>query len=503
MIDKRIIRWILFPVSLLLLIAATALFFHRECNLCMGVTVLSDTEKFQSMDYVYADFSRSLLFHGEPAAIDVENSTVYISQDIQEDTIFWQLDGALTLDNAKYQMYFLPDSYFQDLTAAAEQGHLFELIITDEENSYMQYHVVLTTLPVIRMNGEVSYINEDNKSVLDGEICVWEPNNPDLGKYTTTTSRLEWHVRGRTTENSMKKSWKLSLKTKKGENQNISLLGLGEDDDWILNAMYKDDTKVKEKLIMDIWNDMAAQTDWNPTMSTGEYLEVVINGEYCGLYLLQRRLDTKYLEMEEDDLLIKVTQLDTEPYEIVSSAIGYDEVQDLIEGLWAGNDGATIDLNNFIDINVFIQYGALRDNYTHNVYYLMEHEADGYNLFIDLWDTDLAFGIIWTPEAKDFVYDYEDSMETVRRRYEYEIVQASCPDLDERVAARWQELRSGVLSPDNVLGKLAQIENELTASGAFVRNRARWGTFYGESDTWESLSRFIAERTLWLDSYYA
>ena len=74
---------------------------------------------------------------------------------------------------------------------------------------------------------------------------------------------------------------------------------MGADDDWILNSLTMDDTRIREKLFMDLWNLNVEKTDYNFKMSTGEFVEVVMNGKYYGLCLLQRRLDAKYLELEK------------------------------------------------------------------------------------------------------------------------------------------------------------------------------------------------------------
>ena len=106
----------------------------------------------------------------------------------------------------------------------------------------------------------------------------------------------------------------------------MSLVGLGADDDWILNPMNLDDTKLKETLFMDLWNQRAEQVNWNENMSAGEYVEVVINQEYWGLFQLQRRIDGKFLSLGSQDILLKSgVKLNTDTvelaYEIVHTGL--------------------------------------------------------------------------------------------------------------------------------------------------------------------------------------
>ena len=69
--------------------------------------------------------------------------------------------------------------------------------------------------------------------------------------------------------------------------------------------MALDDFKVKEQFAMKLWNRLAEQSPWDYPMSSGAYCEVVLNGHYQGLYLLQRRVDRKYLGLSDGQILLK------------------------------------------------------------------------------------------------------------------------------------------------------------------------------------------------------
>ena len=98
----------------------------------------------------------------------------------------------------------------------------------------------------------------------------------------------------------------MNLRDEDFQKSNVDLLGLGSDDDYILNPMSMDDTFVKEKLIQELWSQLMKQADYNYQMTKGEYVELFINGAYQGLYLLQRRIDAKYLNLNRNqDILLK------------------------------------------------------------------------------------------------------------------------------------------------------------------------------------------------------
>lgn len=74
-------------------------------------------------------------------------------------------------------------------------------------------------------------------------------------------------------------------------------MGIRNDDDWILNSLYADNTRLRDKLCMDLWQETGAYD--NPYGKNfgmqGEYVEVLINDSYTGLYLLTHPIDRKQL----------------------------------------------------------------------------------------------------------------------------------------------------------------------------------------------------------------
>lgn len=469
---------------------------------CLEVRVLTDENQITCREQTSKDLSGYFYFKNEPAAVDRESRTIYISQNISDSTRFQDLEGNLTLAYKDFRLYFAPDPCFDDLKAAMAENHRFRLLAADPEGNYAEYAVVFTSLPVLRMDVQTRDQNENN---LFGNICLWAPDDPDQLRYSVKTSSAEWHVRGATSAKRPKKPYKLTLKTSKQENRALSLLGLGKDDDWILNAMYQDDTDLKEPMFINLWNEMASDTSYNYPMSSGEYVEVVIDQEYQGVYLLQRRIDKKYLSSSESILFKgkssnnKLDRVD-ENYEIISSSFNEADTYALLYRIWEGNC-TFYDIANFIDINLFLHFASAKDNTLYkNIFYIFAPTSSGYAVTLIPWDTDMSFGTIWTT---DFAYDYEESLHSIPRRMEYDAMLELHPDLNERMAARWQELRETVLSEENILSHLTRLETQLAESGVPVRESQKWGEFYGGSDTVENLYRFIREKLPLMDEFYA
>ena len=364
----KVRKIVLFLAVVLLLGATIAFSYHRDHITCMGVEILTETDLERFTEYSHRDVAKDLIFNGEPAAVDVESCTIYIPQDLTESSTPQNLPGQLRLDIARYQIYFAPDEYFQDLPAAAEDGHRFRLYVTNGSRKYMTYDVIFTTLPVMRIDGEFLREKDSWRDYMFGPLCVWHPADPDLGRYSIKTSYAEWSIRGGWSVVMDKHSWRISLKNENRGQSELALVGQGEDDDWILNPMSLDDTLVKEKLAMHMWNKLAETSEWNQKMSMGEYIEVVINGSYEGVYLLQRRVEKSYLDLTDDDILLKgIAFYDgnnqpSDALEIIYSPWDDTDTYEFAYDAWTCNNVENMSLGNFIDFQLFIQFLNAQDN---------------------------------------------------------------------------------------------------------------------------------------------
>ena len=509
MYDTRKRRMAVFLFFLLTFGAALLYFELTEEKTCMGVPILSEEEQADLGEYVYYDASHDLQYNGHRAAIDWSTSTVYIAQDIRRGSEEDDLFGTLRVTSPSLRMSFAPDEAFKDLKAAVERGHIFKLNIAHGSDKYMQYDLVFTTLPVLRLEGEVIGKNEKGKDICMGDMCLWNPMDPEVNSYSVKTSQAQWHVRGGWSATLLKTPFKLDLKKKTGIDQNLSLAGLGADDDWILNPMNLDDTKLKEKLFGTVWNQRADQVDWNEKMSTGVYVEVVINQEYWGLYQLQRRIDDKFLNLDATEILLKgsgnqnAATVQT-AYEIVSSNLTQEQTYELMQGSFDGTDVSSLDADNFLDVNLFMQWASAADNYSYkNMFYLLRENGSGYRMHMLPWDTDMSWGTLWDDENGGFIYDFELSRQRITLRREYEWMKAAHPNLDQQMALRWFELRESLLNMENMTAVLEREQAILDASGARERDTDRWGLYYGGEDSPENLYKSMEARLEWVDAYYS
>lgn len=500
--------WRIALLTAMVLAVSVTVFFvcRKETKTCMGVSILSDQQVAEYSDYIQQDFSNMFFHNGEMAAVDTNSFAIYISQNISSSTRYNQLVGALKFANPNYRLYFAPDEYFEKLDAAVQESHPFKLIVTKGGSEFMEYYVVFTNLPLVRMTGAVSYVNEESREVYSGDICVWTPVDPQTDSYTVKTSHSEWHVRGDSQKAMQKKPYKLALKNKKGANNNLDLLGLGSDDDWILNSMSLEDLNFRDKLVMDIWNEMCAGTPYNYKMDTGEYVEVINNGVYSGLYLLQRRIDEKYLGTGAEDVLLKGRKEFADPdnplyYTVVGDLTKQPAATAIMAEYDLGNNIDKLVLDNWIDVNLFVNWGYMGDNVRrHNIYYVLEDMEEDLRIKLILWDTDMTFGLDWGNNR--YVYNVWIMDHIQLNRPEYEKLKEIYPDLDKKLSERWRQLRKDVLSNENIFEYVSQYQQFFAKSGALARDKAKWGEYHEGKDNITAFNEFIEKRMVFLDGIY-
>ena len=108
--------------------------------------------------------------------------------------------------------------------------------------------------------------------------------------------RIGIELRGFTSQqDDPKKPYSLETRKASGDNRNVSLLGMPEDDDWVLIASYRDESLLRNLVAYSTarWADRyAART---------RLVEVYVNGSYEGVYLLAEDLKLHENRIVVDD----------------------------------------------------------------------------------------------------------------------------------------------------------------------------------------------------------
>lgn len=505
MASKTIGKIILLLCAIAAFAAVLGFGIYQERSNCMGIGLIREKDAVASKQAGNFDLEH-LTFNGQKVAYDKNSNTVYISQSPDKLQSYYTLEGQLQWNDPKSEIWFIKDKNLMKLENAVENNDPLRLYISNGKHSQI-VKVVITTLPVIRIDGEVDHKNEDDRYVYAGNLCMWTGKDPATGISSVKTSNLEWHVRGHTTSTKPKKPWKLSLKDENGENRNLEFLGMGSDDDWILNCLTMDDTKIKEKLFMDYWNTLAAKEDHMFKMSTGEYVEVVINEQYLGLFLMQRRIDAKYLELDDEDVLLKVVNYGLtkaeEAYEFITPPVNEKKIYATMQKVLDQKDSSMYNLDNMIDTNLMLQATSSIDNQgLKNMFHVLIPKGNAYEHYFVPWDTDQSLGVVWSHTKKDFDHNFLQSKQERVQRKETVAMAKLHPDYYQMEAVRWFELRQWLLVEEDMIRYVDETYGVLDNSGAFERDNKRWGIRYEDKDTISTLKRFIRARLEYLDEYY-
>ena len=165
----------------------------------------------------------------------------------------------------------------------------YKVIIYNDKN-YYETKIRLTNLPLISITTDSEITDNETNSVFK----YINPSN--LDKEMTYNSKI--NIRGATTRWYDKKSYKVKFfdeEYDKEKNVNISNFYYGSS--FILDAMYRDNSKIRNVLGTKIWNDLS--DDFTNADMYSEYVEVFINGKYIGLYAFAEPVNRKNLNLNK------------------------------------------------------------------------------------------------------------------------------------------------------------------------------------------------------------
>jgi CotH kinase protein len=103
-------------------------------------------------------------------------------------------------------------------------------------------------------------------------------------------------TRGHSSQMFPKKQYALELRDREGDGRDVGLLGLPADDDWVLSASYSDKTLMRNALAY-----RTARTVFGRYAPHTRYVEVMLNGDYLGLYVLTQQIELGEGRVEADE----------------------------------------------------------------------------------------------------------------------------------------------------------------------------------------------------------
>lgn len=454
-----------------------------------------------------------LLFAGEELPLDRATGTFYLPVDMEEAS--WE-SGIFHSLSSGVQIWLLDNPLEDNKQEAVQSGKSYRLLAVGKE-TYREYAVVFTGLPILTLDTELGA--EIRYEEIYGTMRFYEA---DSKTDWVTKSVMSAHIRGGSSRLNPKKSYKMTLykenQTGSGSlRQNkLSFLGMRKDDEWLLYAMYSEDTKVRDKLSLDIWNvsgalEIDSEGFYGYHM---EYIEVFQNGEYYGIYGLMEPVDYKQLDLAKENEAQPVeylykqkdpgvfelkgswTEQTEEDFEVLNTYLAYLEADDEV---FAEVMPELIDVDNALDVWLYLQAVLGMDNIERNIFYPAVWEDSQYRLRFMPWDMDYTWGNVHDFDAGNRTRFSEEIL-TMRIAWKLgdRLILLDVEGAREKVKARWEELRQTVYSDEWLTEHIDSYMHQVVDSGAFERDGVRWVSS-GHNGDYESLKKLVCGRMEFLD----
>jgi hypothetical protein len=371
--------------------------------------------------------------------------------------------------------------------------------------------------------------------------------------YNNYNGKIAIEIRGSTSQQYPKKSYGFETQDLLGVKLNVPLLGLPTENDWILYGPYPDKTLLRDVLTYDL------SQKFGHYASNWRYCELMIDGQYLGVYILLERIkrDNNRVDiarLDTDDLagdsltggyIVKVDKLtgevgyswtsnyntevvmqfhDPEFDELNPIQASYMEnfIGEFEDAIWGPQFADPlvgypkyIDTRSFYDFFILQELGRTVDGYRSSSFMHKDKTSGAWNGKLvagPMWDFNLSYGNA----------DYCDADLTSGWQYNFDEVcdfTSAIPFWWEKLLqsttyknglkCRWEELRQGPLHTDSINYFIDSMANYLTE--ARIRNFQKW-PIIGVYVNWNSfvgntyqedlnfLKTYIQQRSIWIDN---
>jgi len=403
------------------------------------------------------------------------------------------------------------------------------IINTDNGAPIVDDPRILASMKIIyRGPGERNYLSDQNNL-----------------QYLNYDGRIDIEIRGSSSQVRPKKQYGFSTRMADNvTNNNVSLLGMPPENDWIFNGMVFDPALIRDYLCFNLSRQIGEYA------SRTAYCELVINGDYKGLYLLQEKIKT-------DDNRIDIVKIDINDNSMPEITGGYmtkadkttggdpiawtmtnpnwatvDYIHELpkpeevtpaqnayIHSQFTGLDYAAsvhntslvngypsiIDIPSFINYIIISELSSNADSYQYSTYFHKDRNAKlraG-----PVWDNDLTFGndlFFWGYDrSKTYFWQLSngDNEGSGFWKYLFNDDQFKC-----YLAKKWNELTQ----PGQPLNQ-SVLETYVDQTASFIsegvaRDNALWGNTGNFDQRIDELKTFLSIRIPWITanigSYY-
>ena len=430
---------------------------------------------------------------------------------------------------------------YDDISNVSSTGTFMNATLTFSAQAATPFSFYSSELPIINLETQQKAINNYTKEKVSfttfdspSGINQWQTDAPTF----SGSAYIEWQ--GWSAPGLPKKNFDFDMADASGIKMDVPLLGMPAENDWVLKAEYLDRTLMKNHLVFDLFQKMG---HYAPRT---RYCEVVLDGEYLGIYTLQEKIKRNKNRVNIDKLQPnELTLPDLSGgyiYEINNTGAAFDwtsafaPINDAttnynvefrvvypdrdalpaaqLNYLKAFTDSfevalaspqfqdstvgyrAYTDVYSFIDFMLISEFAANYDTYGRSFFLTKENLSDGGKLKAGPpWDFDQAFGW-YIPSPQGWVWEITNyywpfpfwwskfwSDEQYRRETE----------------CRWKSYRQGALSDAVVQQTIDSLKTRI--SSCISRNDFVWPSTNGTTylDNVNNLQTWITQRLAWMD----
>lgn len=396
--------------------------------------------------------------------------------------------------------------------------------------------LTFTSLPVVQLYGDF------NNSYSNGYIQVAQPNKK---KAELLNMKAKWRGGITNSDGKNKRNYHVKLLDENGEKLEKSYFDLRKDNSWILESCQVDMSRIRNRVLTDLWNDYCTKPyyfDQEPealTGTRGEFVELVLNNEYRGIYCMTENMDRKQMKLKKYDettseihgLLWKskdwcyATFMGTipdhggggySPKDYLSNPdnssemwdhyeVKYPDIEDVMPTDWStlydavyfvcysSDEDFKAHIGEYFDLPVVIDYYILMetilstDNHGKNMFFGVYDKQVDKKITFSVWDMDATCGQRWSDQYyhQDFLGPEQDYA-TFIDQYEHgdynlfkRLRETDAENFNMRVARRYRELRQNNLATESILQRFRTYFDHFRTAGADQRESNRWS---GDSD---------------------
>jgi hypothetical protein len=282
--------------------------------------------------------------------------------------------------------------------------------------------------------------------------------------------------------------------------------------------MYLDMARMRNRVCFDLWNTFNKPYYVNEkpkamSGTRGHYVEVFVNGQYMGLFMLTDRIDRKQYQIEQDGGYIYKAKGWTaacllQGYSARSSNDDYywnsgeieqefpdaddgkkpnfNHMADFIDFVskssksnFSANFSSRVDENSVIDTFIFLNLILGYDNAGRNTFWIFRNINESKKVMHGLWDLDGVLGRDWNRVTTSATVGWYYGNNPTPSGTNYfklfkRIIDGDVEGLQQKIYDRWMALKDNELAPAKFNALVDYYAEKQITSGARDREIARW-----------------------------